>query len=789
MPPALKPLSPAELAKLEHAFATDPGSEAYRPLAEAYLGLGRFMEAMVVCKKGVKAHPTLAEPRLLLARVYADQGKDKKALEELQAALQVAPADKQALRMLGTLQLKGGDAEAGKASLLRAHEVDASDAETLELMQRNGVAVPRPPAPEPPPPPPPPAPPVLAAAPSAPRSAAPSSPAAAPPRASPRRPAPTSAGSSTSGVRSSPSASTRAARHADREPYTSSDSLEVASRKRRGGSRAIFFLLLFAVPVAVAGYYGWGQYKAKLVRDANRLLRDATEKMKSDTYAAYQGAIASAESALGLDASADTNRNARGLLAYGYTVRWGEHQHDDANREAAEKNLKAGLELKEASSYLHAADALLDFYLGKGEQGLKKIDERIARAEADKKQVSLYYLTRGILQMNAGALEDSKESLERAQGISPDDPRVFVALGNLHRRRGSDLQALQAYNNALKYTRNSHPDALLGTANLILDQENPAKGYIMAARYLKTLLEMEPPPSPRQLAQAHFVRALLISRVSSELPLYKDEAFRKELQEGTQVTPDKDKAAKEIQQEETQGLTLDRNNPELLLVRGRRLAYEGRYDEAAAELKKAIDLNRSAAQYHVELAKVLMRKEGGDAQAEEVLKTALSMVQNSPKLLSMLGQVQYRQKKMTEAQSTLERATNDEKQRNPEARFLLGKLYRDERHDLDRAARLLDKAAQEYFSDPSQAAAAYDELAQTLEARGKEGDRDRARAAYEKALNADKDYAPIYCHYARLLTRINDSRDRDKIKALATDGIKADPQGACAPELLRIKEG
>src|SRR5438045_8736922 len=98
-----KTLSPAELAKLESAFANDPSSEAYRPLAEAYLGMGRFMEAMVVCKKGVKAHPNNADPRLLLARVYADQGKEKKALEELNGELQVAPKDKGVLRLMGAL--------------------------------------------------------------------------------------------------------------------------------------------------------------------------------------------------------------------------------------------------------------------------------------------------------------------------------------------------------------------------------------------------------------------------------------------------------------------------------------------------------------------------------------------------------------------------------------------------------------------------------------------------------------------------------------------------------------
>src|SRR3954454_15812583 len=131
MPPSSsKTLSPAELAKLEHAFATDPASESYKPLAEAYLAMGRFMEAMVVCKKGVKAHPDRPDPRLLLARVYADQGKDKKALEELAGALQVAPADKNVLRMTGALQMKSGEADAGKANLLKAYDADPADAET-----------------------------------------------------------------------------------------------------------------------------------------------------------------------------------------------------------------------------------------------------------------------------------------------------------------------------------------------------------------------------------------------------------------------------------------------------------------------------------------------------------------------------------------------------------------------------------------------------------------------------------------------------------------------------------
>src|SRR5215468_1054693 len=112
-PTPAKTLSPQELAKLESAFNSDPGSDAYRALAEAYLAMGRFMEAMVVCKKGVKAHPDRPDPRLLLARVYSQQGKDKKALEELTQALGVLPKDSGLLKMTAALQLKAGEDKAG----------------------------------------------------------------------------------------------------------------------------------------------------------------------------------------------------------------------------------------------------------------------------------------------------------------------------------------------------------------------------------------------------------------------------------------------------------------------------------------------------------------------------------------------------------------------------------------------------------------------------------------------------------------------------------------------------
>ena len=109
----MKTLSPAELAKLEHAFAADPSSDAYKPLAEAYLGMGRFMEAMVVCKKGVKAHPNARRPpppaRPRLRR--AGQGQEG-ARGGARRPPGRSPPTRPSLRMVGVLQLKTGEADA-----------------------------------------------------------------------------------------------------------------------------------------------------------------------------------------------------------------------------------------------------------------------------------------------------------------------------------------------------------------------------------------------------------------------------------------------------------------------------------------------------------------------------------------------------------------------------------------------------------------------------------------------------------------------------------------------------
>src|SRR5512140_2340422 len=470
-----KTLSPAELAKLEHAFATEPASDAYKPLAEAYLGMGRFMEAMVVCKKGVKAHPNDADPRMLLARVYADQGKDKKALEELAGALPLAPKDKALLRMAGVLQLKSGDAEGGKANLLKAYEADPADAETLAALAQWKVEPPKPPAPEPPTEkipldapvptagPGPMRPQVVARSPRAPAALAPPpSPdptdsviidedvdvdAAPPPPRRPTPPRPTNGAAARGQAPALARTPSQAVRPAQRyvpppEEYGDEEEEERPRRKAKSkgslGTKAAFLTLVLGVPVALGGYYVVGQYQARKTREFNKALTQAGEQLKHDSYDSYQRACAAADQALELNPNSGT---AHAYLAYAYAIRWGEHGGGDQARSLAEQHLDAAKQAGEASSFLYAARALIQDYAGKGSAALTELEETVHNFDSEGRKSSLLYLTLGIIQMNSGDLERAPESLEQAQGLAPDDPRIYSALGTLNRRRGQDRVA------------------------------------------------------------------------------------------------------------------------------------------------------------------------------------------------------------------------------------------------------------------------------------------------------------------------------------------------------------
>ena len=745
-----KTLSPQELAKLESAFNSDPGSDAYRPLAEAYLAAGRFMEAMVVCKKGVKAHPNRPDPRLLLARVYAEQGKDKKALDELQGALGVAPTDRGVLRALADVQMRSGDAAAGKATLQKVWDLDPKDPETAATFARWKV--------EPPRPPPPPEPPPAAVAPAA-RSA--------PPRLSEMPPGVVPSAARTRSVNGMPVQQRAAAPRV--AEYDDDDQVSTPAPKKGHATR---FVIMAVAGVAILGaWYGWGQWKAARDIKLKKSLKEASEQLRHDSFASYKKATDAATAALDIEPNSTL---AHGYLAYAYAIRWGEHGDGDDARRFAEENLAAVRRSGDQDSrFADAAEALLASYSGKGTTALASLESKV-KALDEKGQTSAFlYLTQGIIQMQLGDLERARESLEKAQQAAPSDPRVYSALGTLHRRRGDARAADQNYGFALRYERD-HPESLLGRALLALDSEN-AMGFPAAAVSLKKLLDADPPPSPRQLAVAHLARALLVSRVQAASAGAPQDVARR-LADATGVPLDRAAASAAAAKEDEEGFALDRNNPELHLLRGKRLLVEGQADAAVREMREAVKADPSRAQAYVDLARSLMQKPEGATAAQEALVTAIRTMGESPRLMVMLGQVYYRQGRLDDAAAQYGKALADPKSKNPDARLELGIVYR-EKKDYPKSADQLTRASQEFIGQGSRIADALTELGRTYEA---QGDRTRADEAFRRALDTDPQAADAYFYYARFLG--SDRRSREKARITAAKYLELEPRGEHAAE-------
>lgn len=776
-------LSPAELAKLEHAFAADPSSDAYKPLAEAYLGMGRFMEAMVVCKKGVKAHPNLAAPRLLLARVYAEQGKEKKALEEALGALQAQPDDKAALRMTGALQLKMGDADAGKANLLKAYAADPSDAETLALLQQHKLEPAKAAAPAPAPvaaapapvaaPAPAPAPEAVAPAPVA--APAPQAPAKAEPTpAAVAEPAPAPAAPST------PKKAETPARPAVRRPVVveeyeddeeEDDDEPVYRRKKAqsGPGKYVTLGLVVAVVGMSGGYGGYSSYVRNRNQQVAKNIKVVTEQLKKDSFAGYQEAAKAGEAALEIQSDSG---GAHAYLAYVHAVSWGEHGGGDSARAKAEEHLAAAKKYEDPTVYSVAAEALLKLYAGKPKEALGPLEERIKALEAQEKPNNLLYLTRGLVLMGLGDLERARDNMEKAQTAA--EARVYAALGAVYRRLGQNDKAEASYDAALRYEKD-HPESLLGKALVMLERGVP--DYVQAATMVDKLLKMDPAPSPRQLAGAHLARSLLLSRIASAPELSED--VKRQLT-ALGVPTEKDKARAEMLKAEEAGFAYDKQNPELFLIKGRRLLAEGQPDGAADEIRRAVKMDGTRIHFHMELARALMAKQGGEQAAVDALTAALKTAGDSPALGVMLGHAYRKQGKLDEALAQYERLVKDPKAKAPEAWLGIGTIHR-ERSDWDKAKSAFEKAAQDFVGQSDRVALAHMELARMYQAKG---DAAKADEAYLRALNANGNFAPAYYFYAVFQGRVRG--ESAKAKLLAQEYLNREPKGEYAADAQRL---
>lgn len=93
------------LERYQKQWEADPNSRIFAPLAEAYRQSGQLLEALKVCRHGVHRHPQFSGGWFQLAKIHFDLKQIDKAREALKKAVQIAPENIQAHKLLADVYL------------------------------------------------------------------------------------------------------------------------------------------------------------------------------------------------------------------------------------------------------------------------------------------------------------------------------------------------------------------------------------------------------------------------------------------------------------------------------------------------------------------------------------------------------------------------------------------------------------------------------------------------------------------------------------------------------------
>ena len=123
----------AEIDRLATAFAKDPRSKTFMPLAESYIKAGMWQEASAVLEDGLKVYPGFVTAMAALGRVYDQLGQSVKAKAILEEVVKQSPDNLRAHRILAKLFALEGKADVALKSCAAILAVNAYDEEALAI--------------------------------------------------------------------------------------------------------------------------------------------------------------------------------------------------------------------------------------------------------------------------------------------------------------------------------------------------------------------------------------------------------------------------------------------------------------------------------------------------------------------------------------------------------------------------------------------------------------------------------------------------------------------------------
>jgi tetratricopeptide (TPR) repeat protein len=133
----------SRIEALRKRLQKDPGSIAFAQLAEEYRRVGRFDEAIDVCRAGLARHPGYLSARVTLGRALLEVGDVESAQRELTEVLRVAPENLSAIRGLDDVHRTRGELPEALAQFKSAFEMAGPDPTIDQIvrdLRRDAVA-------------------------------------------------------------------------------------------------------------------------------------------------------------------------------------------------------------------------------------------------------------------------------------------------------------------------------------------------------------------------------------------------------------------------------------------------------------------------------------------------------------------------------------------------------------------------------------------------------------------------------------------------------------------------
>jgi tetratricopeptide (TPR) repeat protein len=127
------PANKGEIDRLAAMLAKDSRSKVFMPLADEFVKVGMWQEAVAVLEDGLKAYPGFVTAMVSLGRAYDQLGQANKAKAMLEEAVKLSPDNLRAHRILAKIHASEGTRDLAQRSCQVILAVSPQDEEALNI--------------------------------------------------------------------------------------------------------------------------------------------------------------------------------------------------------------------------------------------------------------------------------------------------------------------------------------------------------------------------------------------------------------------------------------------------------------------------------------------------------------------------------------------------------------------------------------------------------------------------------------------------------------------------------